>query len=60
MGLDFIELIFQLLGRAIFWLASPLFHQETKLSEGTYEVIGFIFTIILVILALLIKGAINV
>lgn len=60
MGLDFIELIFQLLGRAIFWIVSPLFRKNAQLSEGAYEVIGFVFTIILIILALLITGAINV
>lgn len=41
MGLDFIELIFQILGRGIFWVLRPLLGNHSQLSEGAYELIGF-------------------
>lgn len=60
MGLDFIELIFQLLGRGIFRIARPLLGNESQPSEGAYEVIGFIFTIFFIVVILLIMGVLNV
>lgn len=60
MGLDFIELIFQMLGRGIFWVLRPLLGNHSQLSEGAYELIGFIFVIFLIICILLIMGAMNV
>jgi uncharacterized membrane protein YuzA (DUF378 family) len=60
MGLDFIELIFQMLGRGIFWVVRLLLGNHFQLSEGAYELIGFAFVIILIIGILSIMGAMNV
>jgi hypothetical protein len=60
MGLDFIELILQILGRGILWVLRPLLGNHSQLSEGTYELIGFIFVIFLLVCILLIMGAMNV
>ena len=59
MGLDFIELIFQILGRGIFWVLRPLLGNHSQLSEGAYELIGF-FVISLIVCILLVMGAMNV
>lgn len=60
MGLDLIELLFSLVGKFIWKAVQLIFGGKTKLSEGGYEAIGFIFIILAALLIFLIWGYFNV
>lgn len=57
MWLDFIELIFQMLGRGVCNVARLFLGDNFQPSEEVHEVIGFIFVILLFIFTLAITGA---
>ena len=57
MGLDFIELFFQMLGRGVCNVTRLFPGNHFQLSEEAHEVIGFIFVILLFISTLAITGA---
>ena len=59
MGLDFIELIFQTMGRGVCWTVQLIFRNDSNKSDATHEVVGFFLVIFLIISILVIVGAAN-
>lgn len=57
MGLDFLELLFQIVGRGLCWGLRSITRYKCQLSDSGYEVLGFIFALLLIFVSIFIVGA---
>lgn len=53
MGLDFVELILQMVGRGVGWVLRIITGRQFHLSDSAYEVLGFVLAVLLVTVLLL-------
>jgi len=57
MGLEILDLIFEVSGRGVCWLIGKMIGKSLKLSSGSYEVIGFVTSILAIIVSIAIAGS---
>jgi hypothetical protein len=60
MGLDVFEILFWWLGKAAWRILPFKFTRERNLSDGSYEVVGFLLILLVSIFLFLLWGFINV